>query len=142
MGAESSLAELTVVAYNKTEPISVALAKMYAQQRAIPADHLIGLDCPIDEDISREDFDNTIVQPLRTEFKNRNWWTFHVDAEGKERVTGTSIRFLAIIRGIPLKIRPSAQTPPNDPGGTGPINSHNEASVDSELTLLAFDNHI
>jgi uncharacterized protein (TIGR03790 family) len=141
VGPETPLAEMTVVVFNKTEPISAALAKLYVEQRGIPVDHMIGVDCPIDEDISREDFDNTILQPLRSEFKNRQWWTTHIDAEGKERVTASSIRFLAVIRGIPLKIRPSAQTAPNDPAGTGPINSHNEASVDSELTLLQFDSH-
>jgi uncharacterized protein (TIGR03790 family) len=139
--AEIPLSQMTVVAYNKTEPISVALAKFYAQQRGIPSDHLIGLDCSIDEEVSREDFDTTIAQPLRDEFKKREWWTFHVNADAKEKVTASSIRFLALIRGVPLKIRPSAQTSPNDPPGTGPINSHNEASVDSELSMLPFPDH-
>jgi uncharacterized protein (TIGR03790 family) len=139
--ADKPLSEMTVVAYNKAEPISEALAKLYAQQRGIPADHLVGLDCSIDEDVSRDDFEATIAQPLRNEFKIRQWWTFHTDGEGEERLTATSIRFLALIRGVPLKIRPSAQTNPEDPGGTGPINSHNEASVDSELTLLALNHH-
>ena len=135
------LLDMTVVAYNKAEPISEALAKLYAQQRGIAADHLIGLDCSIDEDVSRDDFEATIAQPLRDEFKNRQWWTFHTNAEGQDQITATSIRFLALIRGVPLKIRPSAQSNPEDPGGTGPINSHNEASVDSELTLLAVAHH-
>ena len=139
---DSSLSQMTVIAYNKTEPISEALAKLYAQQRGISAEHLVGLDCSIDEDVSRDDFEATIAQPLRDEFKRRKWWTFHTNAEGEDHVTGTSIRFLALIRGVPLKIRPSAQTNPNDPGGTGPINSHNEASVDSELTLLALPHHV
>ena len=139
--ADTSLSQMTVVAYNKAEPISEALAKLYAQARGIPADQLVGLDCSIDEDVSRDDFEATIAQPLRDEFKNHKWWTFHTDAEGKDQITGTSIRFLALIRGVPLKIRPSAQTNPGDQGGTGPINSHNEASVDSELTLLALPHH-
>jgi uncharacterized protein (TIGR03790 family) len=139
--AEKALPEMAAVVYNKGEPISEALAKLYADQRGIPADHLVGLDCSIDEDVSRDDFEATIAQPLREEFKKRHWWTFHTDADGQEKVTGTSIRFIALIRGVPLKIRPSAQTNSADPGGTGPINSHNEASVDSELTLLALDHH-
>jgi uncharacterized protein (TIGR03790 family) len=135
------LSEMTVVAYNKAEPISTALAKLYAQQRGIPSDHLVGLDCAIEEDISRDDFEATIAGPLRDIFKQRQWWTLRIDADGDEKVAGTSIRFLALIRGIPLKIRPSAQTVPGDPGGTGAIGSHNEASVDSELALLAFPLH-
>ena len=139
--ADVPLSELTAVAYNKAEPISLALAKLYAQQRNIPSDHLIGLDCAIEDEISRDDFEATIAQPLRDEFKRKNWWTLHADPEGKERVTGTTIRFLAVIRGVPLKIRPTAQTYPGDSPGSGPIFSHNEASVDSELSLLAFSNH-
>ena len=139
--AQVPLSQLTVVAYNKAEPISLALAKLYAQQREIPSDHLIGLDCSIEDDVSRDDFEATIAQPLRDEFKKKNWWTLHTDAEGNERVTATTIRFLAVIKGIPLKIRPTAQTYPGDPGGAGPIASHNEASVDSELSLLPFQRH-
>jgi uncharacterized protein (TIGR03790 family) len=138
---ETPLSELTVVAYNQAEPISVALANLYAQQRRIPKDHLVGLDCSIDEDVSRDDFEATIAQPLRQAFKDHQWWTIRVGDEGTERVTGTSIRFLAVVRGVPLKIRPSAQSYPGDPGRTGPIDSHNEASVDSELSLLALDHH-
>jgi len=139
--AEPSLAGMTVVAYNEAEPISIALAKLYAEQRGIPADHLVGLSCTIEEEISREDFENTIEKPLREEFRKRQWWSFHTDPDGKESVSGTKIRFLALIRGIPLKIRPTAQIPPNDKPGTGVIDSHNEASVDSELVLLPFVNH-
>ena len=105
------LSEMTVVAYNKTDAISAALAKFYAQQRGIPSDHLIGLDCPIEEDVSREDFVATIATPLRDVFKQRQWWSFRTDADGNERVASSSIRFLAIIRGVPLKIRPSARFP-------------------------------
>src|SRR3954468_21794187 len=75
-GADVPLTEMTAVAFNRTEPISEALAKLYAQQRGIAADHLIGLDCSIEEDVSREDFETTIAAPLREEFKKKQWWTF------------------------------------------------------------------
>jgi uncharacterized protein (TIGR03790 family) len=139
--AETPVTELIAVAYNKAEPVSAALARIYVQSRGIPADRLIGLDCSIEEDISRDDFEATIAQPLREEFRKRQWWTFHSDAEGNERIVSSSIRFLALIRGVPLKIRPSAQTYPGDPGGAGPIASHNEASVDSELSVLGLGHH-
>jgi len=138
--ADVPLPQMTAVAFNRTEPISEALAKFYAQQRGIASDHVIGLDCPIDEDVSREDFETTIAQPLREEFKKRHWWTINSDAEGNDRVARSSIRFLALIRGVPLKIRPSAQTVPGDTGG-GPLGSHNECSVDSELSVLAMPRH-
>lgn len=140
LAADTSLAEMTIVVYNQSEPISVALAKLYAQQRAIPSDHLVGLDCSIEDDVSREDFDNTIATPLREAFKERGWWMMHSDSEGNERVVGTKVRIVAMIKGVPLKIRPSAQNDA-EPASNGPIASHNEASVDSELTLLAFPKH-
>ena len=139
--AETSLPDMTAVVFNKSEPISLTLAQLYAKQRGIPADHLVGLDCSIENDVSREDFEATIAAPLREAFKQRHWWTIHTDGEGNERVSGMTIRFVAVIKGVPLKIRPSAQTNPCDPAGTGPIASHNEAAVDSELALLAFPHH-
>ena len=50
------LGQLTIVVYNQTDSQSVALAKFYAQQRSIPPDHLVGLKCSNDEEISREDY--------------------------------------------------------------------------------------
>ena len=140
-GADTSLSQMTIVVYNRAEPISLALAKLYAQQRGIAADHLIGIDCSIEDDVSRDDFEATIATPLRETFKERRWWTIHTDNEGNERVSGITVRFVAVIKGVPLKIRPSAQTNPADPPGTGPIASHNEGSVDSELALLAYGHH-
>src|SRR6266403_967591 len=72
--AEPPLAESTVVIYNTAVPESAALARFYAQQRGIARDHLIGLDCSIEEEISREEYDTTIAAPLREIFKSRHWW--------------------------------------------------------------------
>jgi uncharacterized protein (TIGR03790 family) len=138
---DTSLSEMTVVVFNKSEPNSVTLAQLYAKQRSIPADHLVGLDCSIEDDVSRDDFEANIATPLRNAFKQQHWWTVRADGEGNERVSEMRIRFVAVIRGVPLKIRPSAQSNPGDSGGTGPINSHNEAAVDSELAMLAFPHH-
>src|SRR5439155_22269623 len=73
--AEQSLAGSTIVVYNRNVPESVGLAKFYAEQRGIARDHLIGLDCSGEEEISREEYDKTIANPLRETFKNRRWWT-------------------------------------------------------------------
>ena len=42
---------------------SEALAKFYAGKRGIADDHLVGLDCPPQEEISREEYDATIAEP-------------------------------------------------------------------------------
>ena len=44
----------TIVVFNTAVPDSEALAKFYAGKRAIANDHLVGLDCPPEEEISRE----------------------------------------------------------------------------------------
>jgi uncharacterized protein (TIGR03790 family) len=135
VAAEQSLAGSTIVVYNKNVPESVGLAKFYAEQRGIARDHLVGLDCSGEEEISREEYDKTIATSLREVFKNRHWWTLQSTPGRKETVKATSIRFVAVIKGIPLKIR-SAANYPGDVPGKEPIGNRNEASVDSELAVL------
>ena len=135
--AEQPLAQSTIVLYNKTVPDSVELAKFYAEQRGIAADHLIGLTCSIEEEISREDYDVTIVEPLREIFKQRHWWMLNEPPKQPPVVDASTIHFVAVIKGIPLKIRSTA-TYSGDQPRPGPIGSRNEASVDSELAVLAF----
>jgi uncharacterized protein (TIGR03790 family) len=135
---DTPLADLTIVVYNESEPTSLVLAKLYARQRGISEDHLVGLNCSSDEEISRDDYEATIAEPLRTIFKEKQWWTFRQDSDGKDKIATSSIRFVAVIRGVPLKVRPTAQTYPDDEAVSGPIGAHNEASVDSELSVLAF----
>jgi uncharacterized protein (TIGR03790 family) len=134
--AEQPLADSTIVVYNKTVPDSVELAKFYADKRGIAADHLIGLDCPTEEEITREQYDATIAAPLREVFKQRHWWTLNESPDKPLVVTASSIHFVAVIRGVPLKIH-STGGYSGDQRGIGPIGNRNEASVDSELAVLA-----
>jgi uncharacterized protein (TIGR03790 family) len=77
---------------------------------------------------------------LREAFRQRRWWAVN-EAPGKSPVvTASSIHFVAVIKGVPLKIH-SADTYSGDQTGNGPIKSRNEASVDSELTVLAAYSH-
>src|SRR5205809_6186253 len=73
--AEQPLAQSTIVLYNKAVPDSVELAKFYAEQRGIAADHVVGLTCSTEEEISREEYDTTVAHPLREIFKQSHWWT-------------------------------------------------------------------
>jgi hypothetical protein len=66
--AERPLAESTVVVYNTAVPDSVDLAKFYAEQRGIGQDYLVGLDCPIEEEITRQQYDATTLRD-----PNVNW---------------------------------------------------------------------
>jgi uncharacterized protein (TIGR03790 family) len=133
--AQQSLSQSTIVVYNENVPESVELAKFYAEQRGIAPDHLVALKCSAEEEINREEYDANIANPLRDVFKKRRWWTLRTTAPRKQTVTATSIRFVALIKGIPLKIRPSEKYPGDVPG-PGSVRSRNEASVDSELSVL------
>ena len=132
---DDALVTFTVVIFNRDLPESVELAKFYAQKRGIERNHLIGLACSKEEEISREEYDATIAGPLRQIFTQRKWWTLRGEAQHPVEVSASSIHFVALIKGVPMKIRPAANYPGDQPGA-GPIASRNEASVDSELAVL------
>lgn len=123
-------AAATVVVYNSTDPVSEKLASYYADQRKIPADHVIGLACPVTEEISRGQYETCIATPLKSEFLIRGWWKVETSPDGTRRLSDSSIRFVALIRGMPLKIAPAKTGLPDQPA------TRNEASVDSELACL------
>ncbi len=133
--ADDQLAAATVVIFNAEMRDSAALAKFYAQKRGIARDHLVGLHCPVEEEISRKQYDATIAEPLRSIFSKRHWWKRRDETDPARGFFVNSIRFVALIKGIPLKIRSEALYP-GDKIGTGPT-GRNEASVDSELATLA-----
>ena len=135
--AEAPLPPATIVVFNRGVAESVELAKFYAQKRGIPRDHLVGLNCSANEEISRDEYEATIAEPLRRVFKERNWWTVHDSTDGRSSVTANSIRFVALIKGVPMKIRPASDYPGDQPAAA-PTGNHNEASVDSELSVLGF----
>ncbi len=119
--------QATVVVYNQNDPTSLALANYYAQKRGIPSGNLVGLACPQLEEISREEYRGTIADPLRQAFVQRGWWT----TDGGQ-VTQSQIRFVVLMRGMPLKIRSM-----NPPPAELTLN-RDEASVDSELACMGF----
>src|SRR5215212_4455422 len=133
--AEEPLAPFTVVVFNNNVSESEELAKFYAQKRGIARDHVIGIAAPRDEEISRQDYDRTIAEPLRKIFRERKWWRMRESEENTPAVAASTIRFVALIKGIPLKIR-ATESYPGDQNAGGPIGGRNEAAVDSELAVL------
>jgi len=134
--AEEPLAASTIVVYNKAALDSAELARFYAKQRGIASDHIVGLNCSTDEEITREEYDTNIASPLREVFKTRQWWSMHETPEHETVVTATSIRFVAVIKGMPLKIKSISDPYPGDRSSTGPVGGINAASLDSELAVL------
>ena len=132
--------ESVVVLYNASVPDSKKLAEIYRDARHIPADNLIGLTMPTAADISREDYDRSILKPLRDEFEVRGWW--------KRRREGpltlpyqNKIKLLVTMRGVPLRIMPEKR-PEGAPATVDPQNpvaGHDEAAVDSELAMFGVE---
>ncbi|MEN3369874.1 MAG: hypothetical protein V7609_2017 [Verrucomicrobiota bacterium] len=135
VSAETPLAPATIVVFNKDVPESVELANYYAKRRGIAQDHLVGLTCSKAEEISRDEYDVTIRDPLRATFQEMKWWTLHEVRGGQTTIAENSIRFVALMKGMPLKIR-AATDYPGDKPGPPPITNRNDASVDSELAAL------
>jgi uncharacterized protein (TIGR03790 family) len=124
----------TLVVYNNMDPDSATLAAYYAKRRAIPLDHIVGLNCPTSEEITRAQYDETIAEPLRRVFAERGWW--HVPAENGLPVSDNRIRFVALIRGIPLKIAKVENYPGDSFTSRQAVLDTNAAAVDSELATL------
>ena len=123
------------ILFNKAIPESIKLAETYRAARNIPAANLVGLDLPKVDDIDRADYDSKLLGPLRQEFEQRAWWKLGKNQEGLTLPVENRIRFLAVMRGVPLRIRNrAAQAPGTDL--SKPFEGHNEASVDSELVVF------
>lgn len=128
-------AAATVVVFNEADMRSVELAGYYAEKRGIPFDHLIGLTCTQEESISRAEYESAIAEPIRKALLARGWWKTEADlANG--RVEQSKIRFVALMRGIPLKIAPVSSWEGDKPVSAPSQFNHNEAAVDSELAVL------
>lgn len=127
----------TVVVYNPDYAQSRELAEHYAKVRHIAADHLIALECPIEDSLSRQQYDTLIRKPLFETFVRRGWWKLK-QSDVKDPDTGkqvpamtvseSGVRVVVLMRGIPFQIRRDQQNPQNT--------REDEACVDSELCLL------
>jgi uncharacterized protein (TIGR03790 family) len=143
---DGGLAAAALVVYNENDPLSRDLADFYAGKRGIDASRVVGLKCSIDEEISRDEYDQNIAGPLRAIFDAQGWWTRSPDHPAEEpssRVSANRIRFLVLMRGMPLRIREVAGYPGDTTLEPAPVGNRNGASVDSELAVLGlFTRHI
>ena len=130
-------AQATIIIYNNLDAVSLELAAYYAEKRGIPLDHLVGVDCSQNEEISREEYDRTIAQPLRKIFGDHDWW--QVPADPNSPITANRIHFVALMRGVPLKISEAPGYPGDKPFTGQPVLDHNAACIDSELAILGLN---
>jgi uncharacterized protein (TIGR03790 family) len=131
--------ETVAVVYNSRVPESFELAQAYAEARAIPEAHLLGIALPDTASIARADFNRQLRDPLAAEFLRQGWLTRERTAEGTFKVTHSKIKVLVSMRGIPYKISTTETLPRTDAEGKKLARWHikqDDASVDAELTLL------
>ena len=141
--------ESVAILYNAAVPESLKLAETYQRARNIPAANLVGLKMPANADISREEYDSTILKPLRAEFEKRQWWRRAKEQGGLIVPVSNRIGVLVTVKGVPLRIR-RTPSPPVAPAKTGqpakpeppkdPVAGLDEASVDSELAMFGVEN--
>ena len=131
-----------LVLFNTADPDSEKLAEDYREARAIPADRLLGLEMPLRPDITRAEYEKSILTPLRRHFGEKALWSRSSDAQGLLIPTSSKVRVIVIMRGVPLRIQPSPPPPKTEgeiPKPADPIADRDEASVDSELALFGIE---
>lgn len=141
----AGLAERVIILANADDPDSGRIARYYAGKRGVPVDNIIELSMPTVETISWRDFVLSIWQPLQDELLKRGWIdalearVFDDAGRRKLASSGHSMSYLVLCRGVPLRINHNQELLTETSG----VNERNEfktnrASVDSELSLLAF----
>ena len=83
-----------IVVVNKNVPASSGVADHYVKARGVPAGNVIVLDLPKEEDISRKDYDDKLVAPLRKSIGDR-----------KDKV-----KCLLCCYGVPLRVGGASPT--------------------------------
>jgi uncharacterized protein (TIGR03790 family) len=126
----------TVVVYNAGDPDSRELADFYCRARGIDPSRQIPLMTSTNEEITRSDYDSTMAGPLRDLFVSRGYWSVTRDMMNRPVIVASSVRYVVLIRGIPLKIRECADYPGDGKIQPAPVGYCNAASVDSELSVL------
>ena len=144
--AESPSPEQVVVVANLNSPDSLDLANYYVRNRRIPETNLILLQTPVEEEISDEEFVETIWNPLRKELLDRGFidgeLLDHISHDGRTeyRPFGSHFRYLLLCKGIPLKLNNQVIPNPQQILTIPPIFLTAKSSVDSELSLIVTNN--
>lgn len=129
-----------VVVYNSSIPESKELAEFYALNRRIPATNMIGLEITEKASIDRKTYETTIRQPLVKKFTENQWWKLGKDQNGNSVPLQTRIRCIALMKGMPLRIS-RGPIPKNEESATRQFKKQNEASIDSELSIMGAIGH-
>jgi len=129
----SPYSPVTIVVCNQNVPGSIELGAYYARAREIRDEQIVVLDCPDTEEISRQEFEEMVEQPLRAIMLRRGWWEPRRDPNTGEQVVRSRVQVAVMMYGMPLKIRD--EQPAGKPADPNTL-TITAASVDSELAVL------
>ncbi len=138
---ENEAARIVIVA-NAADADSMELARYYAEQRGIPRENIAALALPAGEEVSWTDYVALLLNPLQQWLLDRGWIEAivmdAVDDAGRRKLslTGHRISYLVTCRGVPLKIRQTAEVPADSSPSAQSVLKTHQAAVDSELTLI------
>ncbi len=148
IAAVTNPGDQVLVVYNSRIPDSKRVAEHYASKRNVPAAQVIGLKMPETEAITRADYRDSIERPLRKLIEKKKWieWSPTIKpatAESPGLVlqmpVKSTIRYVVLCYGVPLRIVPDGTLVEKIPEKTPPEFRRNGAAVDSELCLLPRD---
>ena len=134
-----------VVVYNKHVPESKAVAEYYAKLRQVPARQIYGFTLTTNEQMSRDEFRDSLQMPLAHKLEDDGLWRFGsvtIPATNgqpervERRIVAAKIRYAVLCYGVPLKIAPSSLFEEFAEKLARNEFRRNEAAVDSELAWL------
>ena len=133
--AEHPEAPVTIVLASENVPEGVDVARHYMAARGIPAENLCMVRSPASEEMTREEFNQTLWQPLRLFLAK---WEGKLDValpDGRVRLATDNRRakYLVPVYGIPIKIKGYE--------AVSTMYLSTAAAVDSELAMLPGGGH-
>lgn len=130
----------TIVLANDNSPDGILIAKALLRKRGIPESNLITLPMPVTEEISWEQYSQSILNPLRRQLLEMKFiagkMSLEKDNYGREDFIPTDtpkISWLITVYGVPLKIKATGFKTADE---TREVLRGDQACVDSELALL------
>lgn len=138
------LADRVVIVYNAEDPESRPLADYYAQKRGVPTNQICEIRAPVAETISRKDYNEKVRDPV-WQFLTRQGLLLQERRTVIDPVLGkipwlitvdSKISYIVLMYGVPLRIDADSSVVERLPTNTPSEFRRNEASVESELTLV------
>lgn len=138
------LADRIIIVYNAADPDSRPLADYYAQKRGVPTNQICGIRAPVAETITRQDYNEKIRDPV-WRFLTENGF---LQQEARSIIdpvlgkipwlatVGSKVSYVVLMYGVPLRIDEDSSVAERMPTNTPSQFRRNEASVESELTLI------